>query len=42
MLDLGINDTRVEKTFEWMARSVTGDGVAQMVEKKSTLTILFW
>lgn len=28
LLDLGCDDPRLEKAFEWMARSVTGDGVA--------------
>lgn len=37
MLDLGLNDTRLEKAFEWMARSVTGEGVAPMKEKKASL-----
>ncbi|MCP4418109.1 MAG: nitrogen fixation protein NifH [Chloroflexi bacterium] len=37
MLDLGFSDPRLEKAFEWMARSVTGEGVAPMKEKKAPL-----
>lgn len=37
MLDLGYNDPRLEKAFEWIARSVTGEGVAPMKEKKAPL-----
>ncbi len=37
MLDLGFNDPRLEKAFEWMARSVTGEGVAPMKDKKAPL-----
>lgn len=33
LLDLGCRDSRLDKAFEWMARSVTGDGVAPMTEK---------
>ena len=35
LLDLGIEDTRLDKTFEWMARSVTGEGVSPMEDKKA-------
>ena len=28
LLDLGFDDLRLEKAFDWMARSVTGEGVA--------------
>jgi hypothetical protein len=28
LLDLGCRDSRLDKAFEWMARSVTGEGVA--------------
>jgi hypothetical protein len=28
LVELGYNDPRLEKAFEWMARSVTGEGVA--------------
>ena len=37
MLDLGFNDPRLEKAFEWMARSLTGEGVAPMGTKKASL-----
>src|SRR5690606_15915899 len=28
LIDLGYDDSRLETAFEWMARSVTGEGVA--------------
>jgi hypothetical protein len=37
MLDLGFSDPRLEKAFEWMARSVTGEGVAPLKDKKAPL-----
>jgi hypothetical protein len=37
MLDLGINDLRLDQAFEWMARSVTGEGVAPIKDKKAPL-----
>ncbi len=37
MLDLGFHDSRLEKAFDWMARSVTGDGVAPLEDKKAPL-----
>ena len=37
MLDLGFSDPRLDKAFEWMARSVTGEGIAQMGDKKASL-----
>lgn len=37
MLDLGFDDPRLEKAFEWMARSVTGEGVAPMEDKRAPL-----
>ena len=33
LLDLGSQDSRLDKAFEWMARSVTGDGVAPVEDK---------
>ena len=33
LLDLGYRDPRLEKAFEWMARSVTSEGVAPMADK---------
>jgi len=37
LLDLGCKDHRLDKAFEWMARSVTGEGVAPMADKKAPL-----
>jgi hypothetical protein len=37
LLDLGFQDPRLDKAFEWMARSVTGDGVAPMHDKVAPL-----
>jgi hypothetical protein len=33
LLDLDFTDPRLEKAFEWMARSLTGEGVAPMGDK---------
>ncbi len=33
LLDLGSQDPRLDKAFEWMARSVTGEGVAPMEDR---------
>ncbi len=33
LLDLGCEDPRLDKAFEWMARSVTGEGIAPMTDK---------
>jgi hypothetical protein len=33
LLDLGCQDSRLDKAFEWMARSVTGEGVAPISDK---------
>jgi hypothetical protein len=35
MLDLGYEDSRLEKAFEWMARSVTGEGVAPVGDRQA-------
>lgn len=35
LLDLCVDDTRLAKAFEWMARSVTGEGVALATDRKS-------
>ncbi len=35
MLDLGYDDPRLEKAFEWMARSVTGEGVAPVRDREA-------
>jgi len=37
MIDLGVSDPRLEPAFEWMARSVTGEGVAPMSDKKAPI-----
>ena len=37
MLDLGFHDPRLDKAFEWMARSVTGEGIAPLEDKKALL-----
>ncbi len=37
LLDLGLSDQRLDKAFEWMARSVTGEGVAPLTDKKVQL-----
>lgn len=37
MLDLGIADARLDRAFEWMARSVTGEGVAPATETNAEL-----
>ena len=34
---LGYDDPRLEKAYEWMARSVTGEGVAPINDKKAEL-----
>ncbi|MBM3154225.1 MAG: nitrogen fixation protein NifH [Chloroflexi bacterium] len=33
LLDLGYEDPRLDKAFEWMARTVTGEGIAPMQDK---------
>ena len=35
MLELGHDDPRLEKAFEWMARSVTGEGLASSENRQS-------
>ncbi len=37
LLDLGLDDPRLDKAFEWMARSVTGEGVAPLEDKAAPL-----
>jgi len=37
MLDLGFSDPHLEKAFEWMARSLTGDGVAPVDDKSTSI-----
>jgi len=35
--ELGCSDTRLEKAYEWMARTVTGEGIAPASDKKAPL-----
>jgi len=35
LLDLGYEDPHLDKAFEWMARSVTGEGIAPMQDKSA-------
>jgi hypothetical protein len=35
LVELGCEDPRLETAYEWMARSVTGEGVAPLEEKKA-------
>jgi len=37
LLDLGCEDPRLNKAFEWMARSVTGEGVAPLTNKTAAV-----
>jgi hypothetical protein len=37
LIDLGCEDKRLDKAYEWMARSVTGEGVAPMTDKNAPL-----
>jgi hypothetical protein len=37
LVDLGCDDLRLDRAFEWMARSVTGEGVAPVTDKKAPL-----
>lgn len=37
LVELGCNDPRLELAFEWMARSVTGDGVAPKENKQASV-----
>lgn len=37
LLDLGCKDVRLDQAFEWMARSVTGAGIAPMEDKNAPL-----
>jgi len=37
LVELGCTDPRLEKAFDWLARSVTGEGVAPMKEKDAGL-----
>jgi hypothetical protein len=37
MLDLGFDDPRLEKAFDWMARTVTGEGIALMGDQSTPI-----
>jgi hypothetical protein len=37
LLELGYEDPRLDKAFEWMARSVTGEGIAPMDDRKAAV-----
>jgi hypothetical protein len=37
LLELGTWDSRLEKAFEWMARTVTGEGIAPMEDKTAAV-----
>jgi hypothetical protein len=37
LIDLGYDDPRLEKAFEWMARSVTGEGVAAQDQHQAAM-----
>ena len=37
LLDMGYEDSRLDRAFEWMARSVTGEGVAPMQDKSAPM-----
>ncbi len=35
LMELGCDDPRMDKAYEWMARTVTGEGIAPMEEKEA-------
>ena len=37
LLELGYEDPRLERAFEWMARTVTGEGISLMAEKHAAV-----
>ena len=37
LMELGFEDPRIEKAYEWMARTVTGEGIAPMEDKKALI-----
>jgi hypothetical protein len=37
LLEMGYNDTRLQKAFEWMARTVTGEGMSPRTDKEAEL-----
>ena len=42
LLDLGYQDSRMEQAIDWMARSVTGEGIAPLNDKKATRRYFPW
>jgi hypothetical protein len=37
LLDLGYDSARLEQAFEWMARSVTGEGIAPLADRRAAV-----
>jgi len=37
LTDLGCEDSRLDKAFEWMARTVTGENIAPVKDKKASV-----
>jgi len=37
LLELGYDDPRLDKAFDWMARSVTGEGIASANDRKASM-----
>jgi hypothetical protein len=37
LLELGYDDLRLKQAFEWMARSVTGEGIAPLTDKQAAV-----
>ncbi len=37
LMEMGYDDERMDKAYEWMARTVTGDGMAPMEDKHATV-----
>jgi hypothetical protein len=37
LLEMGCTDPRLDKAYEWMARSVTGEGIAPVTDKKAEI-----
>ena len=42
LLDLGCENPRLDKAFEWMARSVTGEGIAPVENKTAPVRYYAW
>ncbi len=37
LLEMGCDDPRLEKAFDWMARTITGEGIASMGERNAVI-----